>query len=253
MVENHILSDGHHELTVVQHAIKLVKRTQPRFASLMRDVNWHPIPFFGSLATARILTFGLNPSAGEFTVGRSWPAQLSAEALTERLVGYFSGHGAGDHRWFKAWSESLALLGASYQRDSAHIDLSPRPTASVRTFSKDPQKSLFLEMLKTDASVWINALNATPNLKLILLAGSATNQYYINEFIQTELAERGVRLLPPWRRGGGEGQTVFQELVLPGGRQLPLFFCSSGPTKPAVLVNAILTNAQRLSQILTRE
>ena len=253
MVEKHILSDGHHELAVVQHAIKLVNRTQPRFASLMRDVNWHPIPFFGSLASARILTLGLNPSAGEFAVGRSWPAQLSAEALAERLVGYFSGHGAGGHPWCKAWSESLALLGASYGRDSAHIDLSPRPTASARTFSKDPQKSLFIEMLKTDASVWIQALNAAPNLKLILLAGSATNQYYINEFIQAELTDAGVALAPPWRRGSGEGQTAFQDLVLPGGRQLPVFFCSSGPTKPAVLVNAILTNAQRLRQVLARE
>ena len=80
-----------HELGVVQDAIELVNRTQPRFASLMRDVNWFPIPFFGSLASARILTFGLNPSAGEFAVGRSWPAQLSAEALAKRLVGYFKG------------------------------------------------------------------------------------------------------------------------------------------------------------------
>jgi hypothetical protein len=244
---------SHEELAVVKHALDLVSRTQARFAPLMRSVNWHPIPFFGSLASARILTFGLNPSSGEFAVGRSWPAQLSAEGLAERLVRYFSAQGTGHHRWFKAWSDSISVLGASYQRDAAHIDLSPRPTASARTFSRDPQKSLFVEMLRTDAPIWINAINAAPKLELILLAGSASNQYYINEFIQTELAERHVTLLPPWRRGSGEGQTTFQDLVLPGGRTIPVFFCSSGPAKPAVLVNAVSANAQRLAKVLTRE
>ncbi len=238
------------ELAVVQHALRTVDGTQARFASLMRDVNWHPIPFFGSLASARILTFGLNPSAGEFAARRSWPAELSAEALTQRLVWYFDGQRADHHRWFRAWSDSLRLLGASYRRDSAHIDLSPRPTASARTFRKPPQKSLFIEMLKVDAPIWINALDAAPNLRLILLAGSATNQYYINEFIQIELAEVGVALLPPWKRGRGEGQTAFQDLVLPGGRKIPVFFCSSGPAKSDVLVTAVSKSAQRLIEVL---
>lgn len=216
------------------------------------SANWHPIPFFGSLASARILTFGLNPSAGEFAAGRSWPTRLSAEALTEPLVGYFNGYRAGHHPWFRAWSDSLRVLDASYRHDAAHIDLSPRPTASARNFSKRPQKSLFIEMLKADAPIWINGLNDAPNLKLILLAGSATNQYYINEFIQTELTERGVALLPPWRRGSGEGQTTFQDLVLPDGRKIPVFFCSSGPAKSAVLVDAVSTNAQPLMHVLAK-
>jgi hypothetical protein len=108
-------------------------------------------------------------------------------------------------------------------------------------------------MLKADAPIWINALNAAPNLRLILLAGSANNQYYINEFIQTELTEHGVALLPPWRRGRGEGQTTFQDLVLPSGRKLPVFFCSSGPAKSAVLIDAVSTNVQHLMQVLARE
>lgn len=237
------------EFRVVQQALDLVTRTQPRFASLMREVNVHPIPFFGSPASARIVTFGLNPSATEFEPARSWPTQLSAEALTVRLVGYFDNHEVVHHRWFEAWARSLDLLGSSYVRDAAHVDLSPRATASVRTFTGDSERSLFLEMLGVDAPVWTDALSASPNLKLVLIAGSATNKYYINEFIQYELADR-VALRPVWRRGRGEGQTAFQELVLPDGRKIPVFFCSSGPAKAAVLVGAVSMHAQRLREIV---
>lgn len=238
------------ELAVVEHALALVERTQPRFTSLMRAAKWHPIPFFGPLTSARILTFGLNPSDGEFSEARSWPARMSSEALTDRLVGYFNGNGPHHHPWFRAWSDCLSMLGASYRHDSAHIDLSPRPTATVRHFAREPQKSLFIEMLKVDAPIWVRTVEAASKVKLILLAGSATGRYYINEFVQSELTNHGVALQPRWSRGTGEGQTAFQDLVLPGGRKIPVFFCSSGPAKSVVLANAVATNAKRLTQIL---
>jgi len=247
-----VTSDKHtpQELAVVRHACDVIDRTKTHFAPLMRDVPWHPIPFFGSLASARLLTFGLNPSAGEFSTGRSWPTRLSAEALTDRLTGYFADDAiAPHHPWFRAWADALAALGVSYRDGAAHVDLSPRPTASARTFSADPGRSLFLDMLNVDAPIWIEAVNAAPNAKLILLAGSATGKYYINEFIHAELAEYGVSLSPRWKRGTGEGQTAFQTFVLSSGRRIPVFFCSSGPSKPAILVRAVSANAERLMQL----
>jgi hypothetical protein len=238
------------EYEVVREAVALVSRTQSRFARLMRAIAWHPIPFFGSLASARVVTVGLNPSTDEFSASRSWPDQLTTEDLTQRLVGYFHGDVSIAHRWFRPWSESLSLLGASFERDAAHVDLSPRPTRSVRSFREPAERALFLEMLRMDTPVWVSALDAAPHVRLVLLAGSATNEYYINEFIQTELTNYKVNLLPPWKRGAGAGQIAFQELFLPTGRRIPTFFCSSGPSKPDALLRGISANAQRIRHLL---
>jgi hypothetical protein len=236
------------EAAVVRDTLALVARTQERFEPLMRAIDWHPIPFFGALTSARVVTFGLNPSAGEFSSARGWPTALSPEQLATRLVNYF--RDGREHRWFQPWIQVLALLGASYRRDAAHIDLSPRPTASAGTFRSEPRKSLFLDMLRTDAPLWIEALDKAPDVRLILLAGSATNKYYINEFIQSELRTVGVALTPRWRRGAGEGQTVLQTLTLPSGRSIPIFFCSTGPTVPGVLVEAARRNLSHLLPLL---
>jgi hypothetical protein len=238
------------EYEVVTETIALVHKTQHRFAPLMRAIAWHPIPFFGSLSSARVLTFGLNPSAGEFSAGRSWPVQISPELLTKRLVGYFRINAPSPHSWFRPWTEALHLFGVTYDHDAAHIDLSPRPTAAARNFREATQKSLFLEMLRVDAPVWLRALDAAPNVKLLLIAGSATKQYYINEFMQSELSPSDVTLSPVWRRGTGEGQIAFQELRLRSGRRIPVFFCSSGPSKGEVLVKSISQNTQYLRRIV---
>lgn len=42
-----------------------VKRSNPEFAAL--DPTGWPIPFFGDIRTARVLTVGANPSPTEFT------------------------------------------------------------------------------------------------------------------------------------------------------------------------------------------
>jgi hypothetical protein len=236
------------ELAVVRRAVDLVGNTRSRYAALMRDVHSYPIAFFGPLASASVITFGLNPSADEFAARRSWPAGLSYEALANRLVGYFDGE---PHPWFNSWSRALSVLGAAYGRSAAHVDLSPRATASVRRFVEHAERSLFLEMLRTDAPVWVDALGVAANARLLLVAGSATRQFYINEFIQDELAMFGVDLSPRWRRGRGTGQTAFQVLRLPSGRQLPVFFCSTGPAKPEVLLEAVSRNAPRLTRELT--
>jgi hypothetical protein len=143
----------------------------------------------------------------------------------------------------------------SYTSDAAHIDLSPRAT----NCRKGELKALFVKMLKTDASIWIEALRSAPKCKLILAAWSATNASksgYINEFISEKLSDTGVRLRDPWyrKKGAGAGQTASQTICLPEGREIPFFFCSTGPSSkndgPAVLIAACRAHIAALKKHL---
>jgi hypothetical protein len=54
----------------------------PKYRALTRaGVVTHPIPFFGDVEAATIITIGVNPSAGEF-VERQWPTAVGTAALT---------------------------------------------------------------------------------------------------------------------------------------------------------------------------
>src|ERR1700722_19730298 len=54
------------------------------------DIQNHPIPFFGNLINAEVVTIAANPSSTEFVPWRNWGKQrLPADVLTSRLVGYF--------------------------------------------------------------------------------------------------------------------------------------------------------------------
>ena len=72
-----------------------------------------------------------------------WPTGMLAIELSSRLSGYFSNERIASYPWFQPWMAILSSLGVSYSRD-ATSDLSPRPTATARTFTKDPEKRLFL-------------------------------------------------------------------------------------------------------------
>ena len=62
----------------------------PAYAGLFPpNCQYHPIPFFGPLEAARVITIGLNPSSGEFASWRLWNSQLSAHDLASRLHNYF--------------------------------------------------------------------------------------------------------------------------------------------------------------------
>jgi hypothetical protein len=144
-------------------------------------------------------------------------------------------------------------IGLSYALgEAAHIDLSPRATKAAGHFKTEPLKSLFLEMLQTDAPVWVEALRQAIRCSLILAAGSATNDYYINEFIRDKVSLPGIRLGGDWRRRRGEGRTALHTLCLPGGREIPLFFCSTGPTRNqgAVLIGACRAHMETLKRLL---
>lgn len=239
------------EQDLVIDAANLVSDTAYLYSSLMPTrTSTHPIPFFGSLKSARVITLGLNPSQTEFARNRCWSREIKPDVLAERLVNYFINSCPGSHRWFRPWSIALESLGVSYDSGAAHIDLSPRATRGASQFRDENEKALFLAMVRTDAPIWIAALRAAPKVAYILAAGSATNEHYINEFIRDELTGIEVGLSGQWRRGHGPGQIAFHTLSLPSGAEIPFFFCSTGPTKQGgtILVQAVRSQAIKLRQ-----
>lgn len=185
-------------------------------------VRTHAIPFFGDLSRAAVITVGLNPSATEFE-GRGWPAALADAALTERLMRYFE---RLPHPWFAAWEEALALIGASYRLNAAHIDVSPRATWSA---SSVPDPQLFEGMLTNDLPWMLRLLEAAPQVRLLLLAGTANRREYLNEFIAKRLPASAARLEGSLARIPGRGKMSHHVLVV-GTRRLPVYFCSSSPS-----------------------
>jgi hypothetical protein len=91
--------------------------------------NYQPIPFFGNPFGAEILTMALNPSWTEFESGRNWPTELSTQALTSRLLGYFDATDRSAHAWFAPFNKATLYLERPYLRkDAAHVDPFPHPT-----------------------------------------------------------------------------------------------------------------------------
>jgi len=238
---------------VVERTLDHVDGTDAQFAQLYRPgVDVQPIPYFGNLARAEVLTLGLNPSSKEFTKARRWPSKISASDLAARLDNYFDSTDPPPHPWFEEWAVGLRALGVSYDSSlrlrAAHIDLSPRATRGASAFNKEPIRSVFLDMLRSDATILADALMSAEHAKCVLAAGSATGVYYINEFIDHEVRDLPVR--GSWRRGSGPGQTAFHALELADGRSLPMFFCSTGPTKPGVLSSSVAKNRERIKSWL---
>jgi hypothetical protein len=232
------------EQKLVRMALNIAADTALDYSALMPERQCRPVPFFGPIERAKVITFGLNPSTGEFTKQRRW-SEVTDAALADELVNYWTNPRRTRHEWFQPWETVLSELGVSYTSDAAHIDLSPRAT----NCRKGELKALFVKMLKTDASIWIEALRSAPKCKLILAAGS-------NEFISEKLSDTGVRLRDPWyrKKGAGAGQTASQTICLPEGREIPFFFCSTGPSSkndgPAVLIAACRAHIAALKKHL---
>src|SRR2546423_4419057 len=96
---------------------------QAEYRTILRpDVPLHPIPFFGNLESARVLTIGLNPSSTEFEPRRMWlEEQLKAEVLVERLVSYFRSTKPGPHPWFGHYQEVVGSVDRKSTRlNSSH-------------------------------------------------------------------------------------------------------------------------------------
>jgi hypothetical protein len=145
-----------------------VNLTNPRFDAL-HPTGW-PIPFFGDIRTARVLTVGVNPSPTEFGPHR-WGPIASDSQWAHRLLNYFHTPGVPWHKWFLPWETSLRLLGCSYEdRTAAHLDLSPRST-TVMGHVGEELRPMFCNMVAGDVHWLYEALPFAPSARLILAAG----------------------------------------------------------------------------------
>lgn len=169
-------------VTFLAEVMADVAATDSRFTVLKRsEIRTYPIPFFGRIDTARVLTVGVNPSPGEFQDNRLWPAEADATYISERLVRYFEGD-VPPHPWFKPWSVALRSLGLAYESgEVAHIDVSPRATIPM---SQVEEVDLFLEMARSDAKWLFRLLSTLERPRLVLLAGCVTKKRYMVRFLQ---------------------------------------------------------------------
>jgi hypothetical protein len=206
--------------------IGYVEKTDSKYKQLYEpNLFVHPIPFFGNIKTAIVLTVGVNPSNGEFK-SRGWPEKLSSEELASRLLNYFSLESCPPHPWFNDWETALNILSVSYKRgEVAHLDLSPRSTIPMSQVS-DQEK--FLDMIKNDVEWFFRVLPLCGNAKLLMMAGSVTKKYYLVNLLK-ELAENyGFKLLFKLEKGG-DAPTSLHKLKS-GNIDLPIFFCGVSPS-----------------------
>ena len=93
---------------------KYISKTDSKYLTNYREnLVVHPIPFFGNIETAKVLTVGANPSNGEFNKNRDWLEEITNTDLKNRLLKYFN-LSIEPHPWFGIWEESLQLLDSSY-------------------------------------------------------------------------------------------------------------------------------------------
>jgi hypothetical protein len=108
-------------------------------AILRPNIPLHPIPFFGVIENARVVTVGLNPSTTEFTKAGRWPQILTPCELAQRLVRYFREPEIPPHYWFAELQWSLEILHCPYHFAAAHVDASPWTTFGPRHLEANVQ------------------------------------------------------------------------------------------------------------------
>lgn len=146
---------------------------------ILRDgLPLHPVPFFGNLDGAAIITIGLNPSSTEFEPWRLWPREaMAADELARRLAGYFRSVAPRPHAWFGDYQEALAIIGGEYKINAAHLDLLPWPTLSPTYLSQmvEPRRKNLLQEYNSalirgrDDWLAFSLKCAIPKVKLILI------------------------------------------------------------------------------------
>ncbi len=236
---------------------RYVEFTQPKYAQLFKPgVQVHPICGFGEVEKATVVTVSANPSVGEFE-GSHWPATIDHIELAKRCKGYFRNDSPGPcHRFFSPWKDALKRIDIDYQSGGAvHVDLSPRPTRLIREFEPGFQNELFLEMVHRDLWVFFATLQLCEAAKILLIAGSVTGRYYINEFLQRFSPDFGDALGGAFdrRQHPGKAKTCWHELDY-AEKTWPVFFCSSGAAanEPDLLARRICENKEDVKQRLQR-
>ena len=198
-----------------------VQETNPAFAQL-DPVGW-PIPFFGDIRTARVLTVGVNPSSQEFAPPTRWATVTRDAEWVHRLLDYFQGTSPPPNKWFLPWEASLKLIGCSYEdRTAAHLDLSPRATIRMT----DAPRQRFCDMVQTDVRWFFESLAFAPCARLVLVAGGIIkpeeNAWLpIGSYIESRAEHHAARV----ESGAGMARIVSDD----GCVSLPMFSFSNGP------------------------
>lgn len=134
-----------------------------------KQENLYPVPFFGDIRNATVLTLALNPAWTEFRQSRHWIPGLDACALTTRLLHYFDLPTPLPHRWFKERREALTLLDCAYETNTAHIDLHPLPT-KFRPDLTATQRNEIGRLIETHSGPHLaNLLKLAAHARLILV------------------------------------------------------------------------------------
>jgi len=138
--------------------------------------NLYPIPFFGDIRRAEVLTLGLNPAWTEFRDERFWlpntPAPAIAPTLASRLLHYFDLPVPEQHPWFDTCEKALLYIGCSYERNAAHIDVHPFPTnfvRDVRNLGDEAVDSVRALVQNRSASHLLEVLKLAERVKLVLV------------------------------------------------------------------------------------
>jgi hypothetical protein len=111
----------------------------------------YPLPFFGDIRSADVITVALNPSWDEFIPARKWLPNLDENALSTRALHYFDLPEPSPHKWFSKLERACLPIGRSYRRGLAHIDLLSCPTLRPREMS-DHQRRQFGQLVNETAS-----------------------------------------------------------------------------------------------------
>jgi hypothetical protein len=145
--------------------------------------------------------------------------------------------------------EAVNILKCSYQKgEVAHLDISSRDTIPM---GQAHNQDKFMEMVKNDIGWFFRILPLCKNAKLLMMAGSVTKKYYINELIQEHAGEYGFDLLKKFQRGG-KGPTCIHKLK-DKNLNLPVFFCGVSPSarNSLLLVQRINEKKEKLLSYLT--
>jgi len=88
-------------------------------------------------------------------------------------------------------------------------------------------------MVERDLWVFFGTLELCSKAKLVMMAGSVTGKYYLNEFLQRFAPDYGYRLDGAFNRLEQPGRAKISSHYLSGeDRKLKVFFCSSSPSDP---------------------
>ncbi|MEI7516585.1 MAG: hypothetical protein WCK81_14455 [Betaproteobacteria bacterium] len=146
---------------LVAHLQKKRRNVERNYAAILRQgTPLHPIPFFGNIDSAQVLTVGLNPSSTEFEAWRSWPnKEMDSDTLARRLTSYFRLVNPKPHPWFAGFQEALGIIGANYKINAAHVDLSPWSTLAPTTLARKANHKKLLKqyggLLELGQTQWL--------------------------------------------------------------------------------------------------